>query len=491
MAVRESSPGRGKTTYNTPSVFTRLDTLETEVGGIVVPDVTGKADKTYVDSQDGVLSAQLAEIMTHENPYLFISDYPIQVPETDDSGRLQRAINEGQNKAKTLIINQALTIGQQINITGTIQIDGVNWSIGKITLTSANANITISKSTTNADFVYNVELRNLWITGNHVANYVVTLNTVSQIIFKNVYVEKAVTTNLSIINGSIMYFNGLYSYYGNNAIHIEGSNNINFTQNNLWSNTNVFDIKGTVTDVTLHQCWYEAFNRFVNADSSVVTTLYMYSLQCHFLSSNNPGMMMVQNTNATIDKSLVMIFEQARFNLPDMTGANLFEIATMANNSLIKFDISNSYLYLPASVTAIVKTDAVNARNHMHVSYFKNRSKDVNIVTNNTTAIILSPVTKYDGEQVFYSAFVLPQNVSASNAAALEGSMYYDPSTHMPYVKDSASGGYTGIALAKRGTTANRPTTGLFSGLQYYDQTLNKPIWYNGSAWTDATGATV
>jgi hypothetical protein len=27
--------------------------------------------------------------------------------------------------------------------------------------------------------------------------------------------------------------------------------------------------------------------------------------------------------------------------------------------------------------------------------------------------------------------------------------------------------------------------------LVYYDVTLGKPIWWNGSAWIDATGATV
>ena len=42
------------------------------------------------------------------------------------------------------------------------------------------------------------------------------------------------------------------------------------------------------------------------------------------------------------------------------------------------------------------------------------------------------------------------------------------------------------------GTTANRPTTGLVAGYsQHFDTTLGKPIWWNGSVWKDATGATV
>ena len=31
----------------------------------------------------------------------------------------------------------------------------------------------------------------------------------------------------------------------------------------------------------------------------------------------------------------------------------------------------------------------------------------------------------------------------------------------------------------------------IFVGYQYFDTTLSKPIWWNGTAWVDATGATV
>ena len=38
--------------------------------------------------------------------------------------------------------------------------------------------------------------------------------------------------------------------------------------------------------------------------------------------------------------------------------------------------------------------------------------------------------------------------------------------------------------------TASRPASP--DNYQFhFDTTLNKPIWYNGSAWVDATGATV
>jgi peptidoglycan/xylan/chitin deacetylase (PgdA/CDA1 family) len=40
------------------------------------------------------------------------------------------------------------------------------------------------------------------------------------------------------------------------------------------------------------------------------------------------------------------------------------------------------------------------------------------------------------------------------------------------------------------GTTANRPTY-VDIGYNYFDTTLNKPIWYNGTNWVDSTGTTV
>ncbi|AWI39527.1 hypothetical protein LpLQ80_02990 [Lactiplantibacillus plantarum] len=40
------------------------------------------------------------------------------------------------------------------------------------------------------------------------------------------------------------------------------------------------------------------------------------------------------------------------------------------------------------------------------------------------------------------------------------------------------------------GDTASRPT-GISTGYQYFDTSLNKPIWYTGKNWVDATGTTV
>lgn len=44
--------------------------------------------------------------------------------------------------------------------------------------------------------------------------------------------------------------------------------------------------------------------------------------------------------------------------------------------------------------------------------------------------------------------------------------------------------------ITRYGTTAQRPTTSVMVE-QFYDTTLGKPIWWNGSTWKDASNNTV
>jgi hypothetical protein len=52
---------------------------------------------------------------------------------------------------------------------------------------------------------------------------------------------------------------------------------------------------------------------------------------------------------------------------------------------------------------------------------------------------------------------------------------------------------YDGLHVQRglSGLTAERPTGNRFTGMLYYDTTLGKPIWWNGSVWKDSAGTTV
>ncbi|MCP1250083.1 hypothetical protein [Gluconobacter oxydans] len=47
------------------------------------------------------------------------------------------------------------------------------------------------------------------------------------------------------------------------------------------------------------------------------------------------------------------------------------------------------------------------------------------------------------------------------------------------------------FAINDNGATSARPTTGISAGYQYFDTSLNKPVWYTGKNWVDSTGTTV
>lgn len=73
-------------------------------------------------------------------------------------------------------------------------------------------------------------------------------------------------------------------------------------------------------------------------------------------------------------------------------------------------------------------------------------------------------------------------------------SYQYNDSNRYKAFPNNRHGSINWLELGAKGktySTNNRPTTMLFDGLQIYDYTLNKPIWYNSGVWRDANGNSV
>jgi hypothetical protein len=47
------------------------------------------------------------------------------------------------------------------------------------------------------------------------------------------------------------------------------------------------------------------------------------------------------------------------------------------------------------------------------------------------------------------------------------------------------------VYIPLSGTTANRPTDRVQIGQFYFDTTINRPIWYDGTNWINAAGTIV
>lgn len=45
--------------------------------------------------------------------------------------------------------------------------------------------------------------------------------------------------------------------------------------------------------------------------------------------------------------------------------------------------------------------------------------------------------------------------------------------------------------MSQSGITAQRPVKNIYVGRQYFDTTIMRPIWYNGTAWQRADGVIV
>jgi hypothetical protein len=87
----------------------------------------------------------------------------------------------------------------------------------------------------------------------------------------------------------------------------------------------------------------------------------------------------------------------------------------------------------------------------------------------------------------------LAENLSDLNAKQ-NGLIAYHNTRHMPLVWDGTNtcwrdaNGFRTIG-AHQGVTNDRPTPNTADiGYVYFDTTLNKAIWWNGSIWVDATG---
>ena len=53
------------------------------------------------------------------------------------------------------------------------------------------------------------------------------------------------------------------------------------------------------------------------------------------------------------------------------------------------------------------------------------------------------------------------------------------------------SANITGLSTPSYGTTSARPVDKLLIGQIYFDTTVGKPIWWNGTNWVDAAGTVV
>ena len=103
--------------------------------------------------------------------------------------------------------------------------------------------------------------------------------------------------------------------------------------------------------------------------------------------------------------------------------------------------------------------------------------------------ITTSPLTRVDGASLQFERGGAVGDVWLSKSpGTIRGLGWVNIAQSGPFVND---GTYMKIPYVDQGSTALRPSSQRAIGQMYFDTTLGKPIWWFGTVWVDATGATV
>lgn len=256
------------------------------------------------------------------------------------------------------------------------------------------------------------------------------------------------------------------------------------------------------------------------------TMFYFYfsSIHCTAIAGESPNcgtMIEVFNSRITVDKAHFIQSNQDSGMVIKMAGSDLkiqeltvnmqsgatlgylWEGGTTASLLINRLTLSgsgNKFKYSYAtnmSANALSATvypdDHINLKGIVPVLPIANKYWDWYVETptlpiNNIVFGMNTPTTYSNGDDARFvgggilDAFYLNTDFSAYPVL---GWGRYDQTSN---VLLNGSNWYVPFILS--GTTANRPTWRT-TGMSYFDTTLNKPVWWNGTNWVDATGTTV
>ena len=130
-----------------------------------------------------------------------------------------------------------------------------------------------------------------------------------------------------------------------------------------------------------------------------------------------------------------------------------------------------------------MKNYSENSLDDGHISYCKETSKhyklninreDINLISSIRNNTLVKDIVKY----IDY------KDIPTLNMVANLGGVSIEYIKGKPVISGD-------MYVSKMGTTQERPANIINKGFQYFDTTINKPIFWDGAKWIDATGATV
>ena len=105
---------------------------------------------------------------------------------------------------------------------------------------------------------------------------------------------------------------------------------------------------------------------------------------------------------------------------------------------------------------------------------FNINREDINLISSIRNNTLVKDIVKY----IDY------EDIPTLNMVANLGGVFIEYIKGKPVISGD-------MYVSKMGTTQESPANIINKGFQYFDTTINKPIYWDGSKWIDATGATV
>lgn len=196
-------------------------------------------------------------------------------------------------------------------------------------------------------------------------------------------------------------------------------------------------------------------------------------------------------------RSVTNTYADVVINNQNISAVGNVHVPVIGTSSKVKYLYSTPVEYdIPLTIFGAVYTDK---------SYGADRTRDARLVSffdsqraNFAGGKSLTAISKTNDPSVWfrsYMAYAASESFSIDHA----GAMKWGPGEASPV--DTSFGrqapGVVGVGAGNclrtgAGPTASRPSaSAVGAGAEFFDTTLGKPIWSNGSVWKDATGATV
>lgn len=178
-----------------------------------------------------------------------------------------------------------------------------------------------------------------------------------------------------------------------------------------------------------------------------------------------------------VKKMLYMIEKllghEVQYDIPEYHGDNKkCYFGVVSDNFVINEDNIKQLDYVLQDTKEFVKSFSTDYQKILYC--YPNEFGDINLVSSIRNNTLVKDIVKY----IDY------KDIPTLNMVANLGGVSIEYIKGKPVISGD-------MYVSKMGTTQERPANIINKGFQYFDTTINKPIFWDGAKWIDATGATV